>query len=832
MLALFLLLQGAATAQIDPAPPVGELRALRITAATPSIDGRLTEPEWAAAPVAGRFTQLAPAPGSPASEATEVRVLYSATDLYIAMRMFDREPHLVHRALARRDEGGPSDWAWIVIDAKRDRRTAFHFSVNAAGARMDRYRFNDNEEDLSWDGVWDVAVQRDTLGWTAEFRIPFTQLQIDAGSEGRIGFNAGRRIIRRNEVDYWRPVSPGTTAFVSLAGDLTGLDGVRAERKVELMPYVVGNRDASSTGLDLRVTLPGGFLLTGAVNPDFGQVEADPSQVNLGAGELFFSERRPFFTAGMDLFQFALAPDRGVQEGLFYTRRLGRAPQVGDGPDATRILGAAKLTGRSSAGWTAALLAALTAQEETPAGAVAEPRTGYAFGRVGRDLRNGLTTLALVGGAMQRARPDEAIALRHAAYTGGLQLHHRFNGDQNALRLNLTASRVEGSPAALIKTQRSSVHYFQRPDAPYDGVDSTATSLGGWGAALHLDDHAGEWRWSVDAQSRSPGLEVNDLGFQRAAALHSWQGSVSRYWGVPGRRAREATIRAGTMGELQWDGTRTNASLFTTVNATLPNFWTVTAEGWHRFGGLQPTYLRGGPALRVGGNAYFYGVLGTDPRGSVRGNVNVGRWGYYGGESVGWEVNPTVVWRAASGTEFTVGPRFLVQHEAEQWAGRGRDDGSQEITGRLRQSSLGMTVRAAVTFTPSLSLQGYAEPFFSTARWSGFEQVVAPRADRLRDRGSAVTVQETDGTYAADLDGNGSYETTLDAEEGRTARLNANLVLRWEYRTGSTFFLVWQQGRESARLGGSSGIGQGLHDLGRAAATDVLTAKLSYWFSL
>ena len=832
MLLALLLLQGAATTPIERPLLAAELVATRLPAAATVIDGRLDEPGWAATPVAGGFTQFSPAPGAPASEATEVRALYTATDLYVALRMFDREPGRIDRRLARRDEGGPSDWAWLVIDGDRDRRTAYHFGVNAAGARIDGYRYNDNEYDGSWDGVWEVAVRRDSLGWTAEFRIPFAQLQLAPDAAGRIGFNVGRRIFRKNEVAYWRPVPPGVPAFVSLAGDLAGFDGVRAGPDIQVTPYLVGSSTSSSTGADLRASLPLGFRLTAAVNPDFGQVEADPSQVNLGAGELFLGERRPFFSSGMDQFQFGVAPDRGNQEGLFYSRRLGRAPQLGTGPAATRILAAAKIAGRSSGGYTTALLAAVTAQEEGAGGTIVEPRTTSVFARAGRDLRDGLTSLAFVGTLLRRDDVPEAASLRRAAYTGGVQFHHRFNSDRNALRLNLTASRVEGTAEAITRTQRSAVHYFQRPDAPYGGVDSSATSLMGWAAAVHLDDHAGAWRWNTDWQSRSPGLETNDLGYLRSAALHSWQVAGARYWGTPGRFAREATLRAGSNGELQWDGTRTNAALFATANVTLPSFWTLTAEAWHRVGGIWPTSLRGGPGLRYGGNFFAILNVGTDNRGSLRGLLFTNGWTYYDGESRGFEIEPTLSWRPAGGRELSIGPSYSLTEEAMQWAGRGIDDGSQEVTGRLRQTTLGVTLRATVAFTPGLTLQGYAEPFLSNARWNGFERIVAPRARRTADRGVDLSVRETGGTYAGDLDGNGSFETPLAAEEGRTARLNANAVLRWEYRPGSTFFLVWQHGRESYRTGGAATLGSGLRSLGEVRAQDALIAKLSYWFTL
>jgi hypothetical protein len=832
MLAALLLLQGAALTPL-PTPVIqGELRATRLTGAAPTIDGRLDEQLWAEVAHTREFTQTTPDPGASASEATEVRVLFTDAHLFVGLRLFDREPHLLDLALGRRDEAGPSDWAWVIIDPKRDRRSAYQFMVNAAGARSDLYRFNDGEFDNSWNGVWDVAVTRDSLGWTAEFKIPFSQLQVDAGEEGRIGFNVGRRIFRRNEVAYWRPVPPGTPAFVSLAGDLVGLDQVRTGASVELSPYALAGTEQSSGGLDLRASLPGGLLLTGAVNPDFGQVEADPSQVNLGAGELFFAERRPFFTGGMDLFQFAIAPDRGVNEGLFYSRRLGRAPQIGAGPDATSIIAAAKLTGRSARGWTTGLLAAATAEETGAGGAVVEPHTTYAFGRLGHDWRSGQSTLAFVGGAVLRDQPDEALGLRRAAYTGGVQLQHRFNGDKNMLRMNLSGSRVEGSAEAITRTQRSPVRYLQRPDIDWAEVDSTATSLLGWAAALHLDDHAGRWRWSLDGQSRSPGLEVNDLGFMQSTALHMWQGSVTRYWGTPGRFAREASLRLGTSGQSQWDGTRINASFFTVTNLILPNFWTLNAEVWRRVGGIQTSTLRGGPGLRLSGNDYYLMNVGTDMRGRIRGSFFADYWTYDEKETEGFDLEPSLTWRPASGRELSVGARYWYRREAQQWAGRGVADGSEEITGHLRQHSLGLTMRASTAFTPELSLQAYAEPFVAHQRWRGFERIVAPRAYRLSDRGVDVAVEETGGTYAADLDGNGSFETDLIAEEGRTAKLNANLVLRWEYRTGSTFFLVWQHGRSAYHTGGPATFGSGFDALGQAEVSNALIAKLSYWFTL
>jgi len=370
---------------------VRSMRASRLTGSI-SIDGKLDEPAWATATPSSDFTQSYPKVGAKPTDPTEVRVLYDDDALYVGVRMFDTRPDSIAAQLARRDASGIySDWLHVMVDSYRDRRTSFRFSVNPRGVQKDVLEYDDNKgEDLNWDAVWEVATRIDSLGWTAEYRIPFSQLRFGSAQKGdeRIwGFQVMRDVARRNERDSWSPWKTTDPGFVSLEGDLAGIVDIPTPRRFELMPYVSAkltrapgdpanpfykaNDAQPSGGADLKYGLPNGLTLTATVNPDFGQVEVDPAVVNLSAYETFFPEKRPFFVEGANIFNIGAisgGPSYGNQQ-IFYSRRIGRPPQrfvsgqFVDAPDATTIIGAGKLTGKVGA-WTLGLLNALTAEEK------------------------------------------------------------------------------------------------------------------------------------------------------------------------------------------------------------------------------------------------------------------------------------------------------------------------------------------------------------------------------------------------------------------------------------------------------------------------------------
>ncbi|MEX1050106.1 MAG: DUF5916 domain-containing protein, partial [Gemmatimonadales bacterium] len=443
--------------------------------------------------------------------------------------------------LGRRDDAPHSDWLRVTIDSYLDRQTGFVFAVNPRGVQYDAQISQDLNEDRGWDAVWDVATAVDAEGWTAEMRIPLSQLRFAAGEDEQTwGLNFSRYIARLGETSYWSPLQSGGAAQISQAGDLVGLEGLQPRRRVELIPYAVGgitrapgdaadpfyqaNAPTTRVGADLRYGITSNLTLSATVNPDFGQVEADPSFVNLSGFENFFPERRGFFLEGVEIFQ----PTFPVFPALFHSRRIGRAPQGGaadgaeyaDVPDATRIVAAGKVTGRAG-GWTIGLFDAVTAREDArwidAAGVqgrnTVEPSTNYSVGRLARDFNGGRSSVGFLGSHTQRGMPEDGSLdfLTSSASMGGVDGRHRFADGRFEVSGSLIGSQVRGEAAAIDRIQRSPVHRFNRPDAGYAGYDPTATTLEGYAASGLFRTLRGNWRVRAEARLRSPGFEVNDL---------------------------------------------------------------------------------------------------------------------------------------------------------------------------------------------------------------------------------------------------------------------------------------------------------------------------------
>jgi hypothetical protein len=864
-----LLIQGTASVvpTTYPENPGGRLVAQAVRAnALPQLDGKLDDPAWNDAQTLTGFIQRTPFPGRPASEATEARVLYSDAALYVGIRAYDSQAERITGRLTRRDERSDSDWVGVHIDPFHDRRTAFQFAVNAAGVKLDILRFNDIEEDLSWDAVWEAAVSRDSAGWSAEFKIPFNQLRF--GSNRPVfGFNIHRRINRTSEVVDYSPIGPGGTAFVSQYGELQGIHGISPPRPREIQPYVLlgevmrreepGNpfqpgRDMTGTaGADFRLGITSGLTLTGALNPDFGQVESDPATVNLTASETFLSEKRPLFTEGADAFRFAISPSRDGPEQLFYSRRIGRAPQA-EADDrggyieeitSTRILAAGKLTGRPSAGWSLGVLAAMTREEEARVvdsvgrehQDVIEPRTAYLAGRLTRDLGEGRTSLGMFGTAMHRSLTGEVSHLRSSAYTASGELRHRFSGDRYRMRAWLAASRVEGSAAAIDSTQTSAVHYFQRPDDHGVEYDPTRTSLMGLAGQFEVAKENGNWLWAVTATGRTPGYEANDMGFHFWSGRIWQQNSITRRWLTPSRLFRSADLRLAQFGFFTSAGQRVNSGANLVSNFVLANQWTGNLQFWLRTGGLDPQALRGGPGLRLPSNWYSTGAVLSDGRKPIQFGLSYDTWYYPGGAQWGLELDPTLHWRPAANQEFQLGARLELLGDDRQFVESARVNGRNEyLVGRLRQTTAALTLRANRTFTPTLSLQLYAEPFVSIGRYTGYRRVLDPAASSQREQFedlSASQVSLNGDLLAADLDGDGSQETTTDRPDFTVVSLQANLVARWEFLPGSTLFVVWQHRRSDDVVRGDLNVGEGWRMIGNAAAENILQVKVSYRIS-
>jgi hypothetical protein len=872
---------GASASQTAGGLATPSLRAGRATGIR--IDGRLDEPAWSTAEVGRDFVQQRPNPGGKATEATEVRVLYDDQAVYVGARMLDSRPDSIAAQLARRDASGIySDWFHVVIDSYHDRRTAFRFAVNPLGVQKDVFHSNDGNEDVSWDAVWEVATTRDSAGWTAEFRIPLSQLRyarVAHGTERVWGINFLRDLARRNERTYWSQIPPNYPGFVSRAGELHGLADLGVPHRLEILPYTSAKltrdpREGSnpfyrssvfnpSAGADVRMGLPAGLTLTGTVNPDFGQVEVDPAVVNLSAFETFFPEKRPFFVEGSDIFGFGNLNSFNTfgAPQFFYTRRIGRAPHrsltddfsFADQPTQSTILGAGKVSGKTPGGWSVGVLDAVTAREQgryvddsgvrwkTPV----EPLSNYFVGRLRHDFQGGRTVVGGIATAANRDMGDHVFdgTVRSSAYTGGLDFEHDWGaGRAWSLTGFMAGSRVGGSREAIYRTQRSSARYYQRPDQGYVRVDSSRTSLAGWNDALAVQ-HAGSYDLSFAYQETSPGFETNDLGFQAHADRRSFSTFAGRRINTPTKALQNYSYYAFTNHGWNFGGDAIYNAYAGGASFTLKNQWNAGGQVTYGFQTKDDGLTRGGPrALKP---AFWEANMnwGSDPRHLLSAN---GFLDDRQDESGAYtrSGNVTLSLRPSSSVQVSMGPSLTFERGTAQYVTRATDALAQATFGRryvfgdVKQTTVSMDTRVDWTFTPRLSLQLFAQPFVSSGDYTSFKELARPASYDFvlygRERGTVARVLNADRsvTYRVDPDGPGDAPAFTFGEPDFTIRsLRGNAVLRWEYRPGSAVFLVWQQQRSGDSIDGrfdtSGSFSAPFHD----RPQNVFLIKATYWLS-
>jgi hypothetical protein len=802
----------------------------------PVIDGKADDAVWATAPVIDGFRTFDPTENGDPRFRTEARVAYDAKNLYVLVRAFDPHPDSIVALLSRRDVRTQSDWLKLIIDGYHDRRTGVELSVNAVGVKRDFAILNDGEEDESWDGVWDVGTRIDSAGWVAEFRVPLNQLRYAGGERHTFGFGIWRDVARYNERYAWPMYSRSKNGLSSQLGDLGGIDGIAPPRRIEMSPYTVTKtynapatngyvqHGQTAMGADLKYGITSNLTIDATVNPDFGQVEADPSVVNLSAFETFFPEKRPFFLEGKGLFRFDINCNDGACSGLFYSRRIGRAPQLSgtyddpSNPTASTILGATKLTGRLSNGISVGVLDAVTQREMAPGHETIEPQTNYFVGRLQRDFRQGASGIGAMVTSVHRSLDQwTRNDLRSNALAAGLDFRHQFHDRNFEITGYLAGSQVQGSASSIALTQLSSVHNYQRPD---DGIafDSTRTSLGGYTAQLTVAKRGGgSTLFSTGVQALSPGFEINDVGFlSRANAKNQFlwfqyhentPRGIYRYWNY--------NINQWT--NYTWNNTRTDVGGNVNAHMQFKNsMWFHVGEGLNAAG---PSYCadctRGGPALREDRSTWGWASVQGDPRHAIVPYLNASWNAGDQGRSHSWSVGPAADFRFTSRVTGSVSYNTGHNVNATQPNGNYGDVGSDTThytVARLDQTTRSMTVRLGVTATPNLSLQIYAAPFATRGSFSDWLQVADARAERWADRYTPY---------------NGGDAGAFDFKQYRS-----NTVVRWEYRPGSVLYFVWAQERTLSLDGNEARAATtDLGQLRSAHPANVFLVKGSYWLA-
>ncbi|OLD87174.1 MAG: hypothetical protein AUG85_07960 [Gemmatimonadetes bacterium 13_1_20CM_4_66_11] len=849
--------------QTSEAPPAKQIRAVRLQGTSITLDGRLDDPVWSRASWISDFVQKRPREGAPPSDSMRIAIFYDDDALYVGARMFSRDPSKIQAPLSRRDNTFQSERMWVSFDSYHDKRTAYSFGVSASGVRADWYHASDDENDANFgfDPVWEAKANIDALGWTAEMRIPFSQLRFTNQPVQVWGFNANRWNPVTSEDDYWIPVPTDRTGWSSFMGQLVGIEGIKPTRRLELMPYGAadtrfqggvpavdpfngGANLAGRAGADVKMGLGPNITLDGTVNPDFGQVEADPAVVNLSAFEVFFDEKRPFFTEGNRLL-------RGNGPSYFYSRRIGARPGCNasgdfvDCPQNATILGAAKVTGRLATGMSLGALAAVTSREwaqtydtttKTFGRTIVAPPAGYGVVRLQQEFGASKSVVGVTLTTVHRGL-DSLLApnyTRHA-YAGGADWVLRWDRGAYELRGWLGFSHLRGDTSDINRVQQSSVHYFQRPDAHYLTYDPARTTLTGSVGSIWFRKTKGNWLYDVQYAWESPAYDPNDAGrLGNGDGRNGFVGVIYRQT-KPRAWFQNYNVALSAFSEYDYGGDR--QVLFNELygQVVLKNFWDLSSYVDYLPRSLDHSATRGGPEMAT--PASWNWVVRLASKFGAK-NSWVGRV-YYGEDELGgqtYRLSGEVSIRPSTRFLFSATPNYLRAISPRQYlttftgGGPAATYGSRYVFARIDQSTFLMQLRANYTIGPDLTLELYGEPFAASGRYYGLGELAAPRTFNLRDYGTSGTTIARNAAGDYTITDNGGADTLrVSNPDFNILSFRSNAVLRWEWRRGSTLYLVWAQNRFGfqpiARLVGF----RDLADSFGAQGDNFFALKVSYW---
>ena len=826
------VVQGPAQSSRDRAapPPAVAVRAAR----PPVIDGRDDDEVWRLAPAITAFREWDPVEDTTPRFRTEAKIAYDERNLYVFVRAFDPHPDSVKRLLARRDVLPPTDHIGVIIDAYHDRRSGYEFWVDPVGVKFDAAIYDDDHEDQSWDGIWDVATVIDSLGWTAEFRIPLSQLRYPIEPTHVFGLAIARDIERYKERIAWPIFRRSKAGLASQLGDLTGVDSIPSPRRAELTPYTVtknvsvpraggfGRSQRLSAGADLKYGVASNLTLNATINPDFGQVEADPSVLNLSTFETFYQEKRPFFVEGAGLFRADVDCNQVNCNGeeLFYSRRIGRAPQLDQSAQAATIDAATKLTGRTSGGLTLAALDAVTARATNDLGQTIEPTTNYGVFHLSQDLDHGNAGVGAILTTVNRSL--DAVTdplLRRHAYVAALNARRRFGSGNYEVSGWFDASRVAGSRAAIAATQTEPVHYFQRPDGNL-GFDSTRTALSGDAEFVRFAKIGGaRTNFETSYQRVSPGFEANDLGYLQRADKQDWSTWFGLFWKQPSRWYTSAQWNFNWWQYWNAEGLPAERAANSNTHLQFRNHWWLHAGG--TLGQLGATYsdhgARGGPAVRQDPYiAPWFGVDG-DGRRVIVPHLFVNLFRGHQGHATSVSLSPSATLQLSSRLQPSVSVNLSHDVTGEQWYLNYTDPSSvtHYTFAHLSQKTASIQLSVDYTATPTLTVQLYAEPFVSKGTYSHVKELSS--TPRAASHDARFTPFDTTGVPGAIPGFN-------------FKQFRSNLVLRWEYRPGSTLFVVWTQGRGAFDTAEGTETFRGdVTNLFRLHPDNTFLVKASYW---
>lgn len=813
----------------------------RLTGTAIVLDGIPSEEAWKAVEWGGNFTQWQPNEGKLPSQPTNFKILYDDKFLYIAYDCQDAAPDSIVKRMGRRDEF-PGDWVEINIDSYHDKRTAFSFTLSVSGVRGDEFASNDGSNwDASWNPIWFAKTHVNKEGWTAEVKIPLSQLRYGNEKEKVWGIQVHRRIFRKEERSLWQLIPQSSAVWVSRFGELHGLNDIPFHRQVEIAPYITAQADTYKkepgnpfadgsdvkiiAGVDGKVAVTNDLILDFTINPDFGQVEADPSQVRIDGFQNYFGERRPFFIESRNIFEYQLT---GSEAGgdydsdlLFYSRRIGSSPHgypnTASGeyvkyPQNTSILGAAKFSGKTKNGWSIGVLETVTEREKAVIDSfgkrrkeLVEPFTNYFVGRLQKDINKGNTILGGIFTAVNREHGLDNL-LHQSAFSGGIDFLHFWRNRTWYIRGNVVYSNVRGSKEAILNTQTSFEHLFQRPGAKELTIDPNRTSLNGTGGTIRFGKIGGKegklgqvFKFETGLTLRSPELELNDIGFMLTSNEINHFTWAGLHFQKPFSFFRNARFNYNHWFRWDYGGQLLYKQFNVNANANFKNNWQMgTGVTWNPFD-ISNTSLRGAGSLRRPEGIGWSYYLGTDYRKKIAASLNTFRfWGSNNTmdvKSVGLSVY--VVPINALSINLSANYDYYWRRQDQFVQNISYNNATRTIVARVKQQTLRFTGRISYNITPDLTVQYYGQPFLTRPTYSNFAYVANALAKRSDDRFTQFTsgqLSYNNGTYSVDENMDGTTDYSFGKPDFNFVQFRSNLIVRWEYRPGSELYLVWAEG--------------------------------------
>jgi len=838
----------------------------RLMTKKPVIDGKLDDECWKHGTWAGDYTQWIPNEGAKPTYPTIFNIQYDDKNLYVAFRGFDGEPDKIRRFAGVRDEQ-VGDMMGVTFDSYRDYRTGFEFTITAWGQKSDLILFNPMNFDSNWNPVWKGKTGLEDSAWVAEMEVPLSQVRYSSQDEQVWGMHTWRWISRLQEESNWERQSKTGPGMLYNFGEIKGIQGLKESRRLEIMPFALGELKTfkeesgnpfaengrslgGNAGLDAKIGISSNFTVDLTVNPDFGQVESDPSVMNLTAFETFYEEKRPFFLEGLTIFDYDFN-----DQTLFYSRRIGHSPSLGvdpnenlfvNTPDKTTILSALKFSGTTSKKLSVGIIQSLTANEfvrlsdtlGNKSRMKVEPLSSYTVARIQKGYNAGNTFVGGMITSVNRVIDESSLEfLSNNSYTGGFDLRHLWKNKEFFVDVKLLGSLINGSETAITALQESSAHYYQRPGADYLDYDTSKTSLGGYGGSLKIGKGSkGLWRYSTSISWLSPGLELNDLGYMRQSDEIENENEVSYFVNQPVSIFRTYEVTLEQFNSWNFNGTYFGSGGHLAFESEFRNQCIFQANLIYHSKATDTRILRGGPDMIMPGSIMTFGGAQTDNSKRIIA-VLQGSYEKSGNNCAAiWEVEPGIIIRPVNILRIRLSANYSENDNLLQYVSQ-TDYLSDKryILGTIDQKTLGLTFRLDLNLTPELSLQYYGSPFVSRGTYSDFKRITDPESTEFNDRFVSLPDPDPDVTgniFGLDENNDGTNDYFIQNPNFNFFEFRSNLVAKWEYRLGSYIYLVWSSGRTGINSDSHASLGDSYRMLGEIFPNNIFLIKLNYWFSL